>query len=82
MPHLALSLGIRPGEMIFRSMFYGTPQASHISSLAAQLIDTHEALVRREIGERGLALQSDLAVAVIILLLWSLTRENNTSASG
>ncbi|WP_176696863.1 hypothetical protein, partial [Candidatus Ichthyocystis sparus] len=49
--HLAQALGMHPGEMIFRSMFYGTPQSSRISSLAAQLIDKHEELVRREIGE-------------------------------
>ncbi|WP_092415309.1 hypothetical protein [Candidatus Ichthyocystis sparus] len=50
-PHLAQLLGMFPGEMLFRSMFYGTPQAPYISSLAAQLVDKHEALVRREIGE-------------------------------
>ncbi|WP_092411589.1 hypothetical protein [Candidatus Ichthyocystis sparus] len=50
-PHLALSLGMQPGEMLFRSMFYGTPQASRVSSLAAQLLSKHEELLRHELGE-------------------------------
>ncbi|WP_141663044.1 hypothetical protein [Candidatus Ichthyocystis sparus] len=50
-PRLAQSLGMSPGDRIFRSMFYGTPQASFISSLAAQLLDEHEALISRASGE-------------------------------
>ncbi|WP_092415370.1 hypothetical protein [Candidatus Ichthyocystis sparus] len=50
-PHLARSLGMSPGDMIFRSMFYGTSQASFISSLAAQLLDEHEELISRASGE-------------------------------
>ncbi|WP_092415358.1 hypothetical protein [Candidatus Ichthyocystis sparus] len=50
-PHLALKLGMSPGEILFRSMFYGTPQTSIVSSLAAQLLDEHEALVSNEAGE-------------------------------
>ncbi len=50
-PHLAQKLGMQPGEMLFRSMFYGTPQASHISNLAMQLLTEQEELVRRELGE-------------------------------
>uniref|UniRef100_UPI000B1B9C0D hypothetical protein n=1 Tax=Candidatus Ichthyocystis sparus TaxID=1561004 RepID=UPI000B1B9C0D len=50
-PHLARLLGMHPGEMLSRSMFYGTPQASHVSILVAQLLDKHEVLIRREIGE-------------------------------
>ncbi|WP_141663077.1 hypothetical protein, partial [Candidatus Ichthyocystis sparus] len=32
-PHLAQSLGMRPGDSIFRSMFYGTSQAPLVSGL-------------------------------------------------
>ncbi|WP_092411587.1 MULTISPECIES: hypothetical protein [Candidatus Ichthyocystis] len=49
--HLAQSLGMRPGDVIFRSMFYGTPQATLVSSLAAQLLEKHEVLVSRASGE-------------------------------
>ncbi|WP_092487665.1 hypothetical protein [Candidatus Ichthyocystis hellenicum] len=49
--HLARSLGMSPGDRIFRGMFYGTPQAPLISSLAAQLLDEHEVLVSRALGE-------------------------------
>ncbi|WP_141663854.1 hypothetical protein, partial [Candidatus Ichthyocystis sparus] len=50
-PHLARSLGMHPGEMLSRSMFYGTPQAYHVSILLAQLIERREALISRETGE-------------------------------
>ncbi|WP_176695545.1 hypothetical protein, partial [Candidatus Ichthyocystis sparus] len=50
-PSLAQSLGMKPGEMLFRSMFYGSPQASYISDLAAQLLNEQEELVRHELGE-------------------------------
>ncbi|WP_176696403.1 hypothetical protein, partial [Candidatus Ichthyocystis sparus] len=50
-PHLARSLGMSPGSRIFRSMFYGTPQAPLVSSLAAQLLDEYEATVSRALGE-------------------------------
>lgn len=50
-PHLARSLGMQSGEMLFRSMFYGTSRASLISNLAVQLLNEQEELVRRELGE-------------------------------
>ncbi|WP_092460769.1 hypothetical protein [Candidatus Ichthyocystis sparus] len=50
-PHLAQSLGMRPGDSIFRSMFYGTSQAPLVSGLAAQLLEEHEALISRASGE-------------------------------
>ncbi len=50
-PHLARSLGMRPGEMLFRSMFYGTPQAPHASELAAQLLKEQERLFYLQLGE-------------------------------
>ncbi|WP_092460773.1 hypothetical protein [Candidatus Ichthyocystis sparus] len=49
--HLAQSLGMRPGDRIFRSMFYGTSQAPLVSGLAAQLLEEHEALISRASGE-------------------------------
>ncbi|WP_176695603.1 hypothetical protein, partial [Candidatus Ichthyocystis sparus] len=42
---------MHPGEMLFRSMFYGTPQASRVSILLAQLVERREALISRETGE-------------------------------
>ncbi|WP_092487180.1 hypothetical protein [Candidatus Ichthyocystis hellenicum] len=50
-PHLAQMLGMQPGEMLSRGMFYGTPQACHISSLVVQLLDEQEALVHSKLGE-------------------------------
>ncbi|WP_092487475.1 hypothetical protein [Candidatus Ichthyocystis hellenicum] len=50
-PHLAMSLGMQSDEMLFRSMFYGTPQASLVLSLAVQLIDKQEEMIRKELGE-------------------------------
>ncbi|WP_092460825.1 hypothetical protein [Candidatus Ichthyocystis sparus] len=50
-PHLALSLGMNPGEMIFRSMFYGSPQASTISTLVNQLLEKQEELFNCGPGE-------------------------------
>ncbi|WP_092411358.1 hypothetical protein [Candidatus Ichthyocystis sparus] len=49
--HLAQSLGMHPGDRIFRSMFYGTSQAPLVSGLAAQLLEEHEALISRASGE-------------------------------
>ncbi|WP_139057529.1 hypothetical protein, partial [Candidatus Ichthyocystis hellenicum] len=50
-PHLAQTLGMQPGERLFQSMFYGTPQASLVLSLALQLMEKHEVLVHKEVGE-------------------------------
>ncbi|WP_092415323.1 hypothetical protein [Candidatus Ichthyocystis sparus] len=50
-PYLARSLGMQPGEMLFRSMFYDTPQAPLVSGLVAQLLDKQEELLRRGLGE-------------------------------
>ncbi|WP_176695645.1 hypothetical protein, partial [Candidatus Ichthyocystis sparus] len=50
-PNLALSLGMRPGEMIFRSMFYGSPQASNVSVLVNQLLEKQEELFNCGPGE-------------------------------
>ncbi|WP_092481244.1 MULTISPECIES: hypothetical protein [Candidatus Ichthyocystis] len=50
-PHLALSLGMCPGEVIFRSMFYGTPQAPVASGLATQLLKEQERLFCLQSGE-------------------------------
>ncbi len=50
-PRLAQALGMCHGEMIFRSMFYGTPQAYHISNLVTQLLNEQEELVRNELEE-------------------------------
>ncbi len=46
--NLALELGMQPGEMIFRSMFYGTSRASYISGLTARLLAEQEDLLRLE----------------------------------
>ncbi|WP_139057641.1 hypothetical protein, partial [Candidatus Ichthyocystis hellenicum] len=50
-PHLALVLGMGPGEMIFRGMFYGTPRAPLATSLAIQLLEEQERLGRLRAGE-------------------------------
>uniref|UniRef100_UPI0011465EA1 hypothetical protein n=2 Tax=Candidatus Ichthyocystis sparus TaxID=1561004 RepID=UPI0011465EA1 len=50
-PHLALALGMEPGEMIFRGMFYGTSRAPLATSLAVQLLGEQERLGRLRSGE-------------------------------
>ncbi|WP_092487629.1 hypothetical protein [Candidatus Ichthyocystis hellenicum] len=50
-PHLAQSLGMQPGEGLFRSAFYGTPHAYCISSLVFQLLNEQEGLFSRVLGE-------------------------------
>ncbi|WP_092411593.1 hypothetical protein [Candidatus Ichthyocystis sparus] len=50
-PHLSQALGMHPSEMLFRSMFYGTPQASRISDLITELLIEHEDLLCRVMGE-------------------------------
>ncbi|WP_092411586.1 hypothetical protein [Candidatus Ichthyocystis sparus] len=50
-PHLALSLGMNPGEALFRGMFHGTPQVSRVSALVAQLLNRQEVLLRHGTGE-------------------------------
>ncbi|WP_242647421.1 hypothetical protein, partial [Candidatus Ichthyocystis sparus] len=49
--HLAQLLGMRPGERLCRGVFYGSPMASYVSSLAAQFLDKQEGLLRRGLGE-------------------------------
>ncbi|WP_092481243.1 hypothetical protein [Candidatus Ichthyocystis sparus] len=68
-PHLAQSLGMLPGEMIFRSMFYDTPQASHISCLVAQLLNEQEVLLSLQLGEgTSFAVQSRSDVDTLALM--------------
>ncbi|WP_092481248.1 hypothetical protein [Candidatus Ichthyocystis sparus] len=50
-PHLARSLGMRPGEPLFRGMFYGTPQAPLASDLTTKLLDEQERLSILKSGE-------------------------------
>lgn len=45
-PSLALALGMPPGNnTIHRGMFYGTPQASIVLSLANQILETQESII-------------------------------------
>ncbi|WP_092415368.1 hypothetical protein [Candidatus Ichthyocystis sparus] len=68
-PHLAQSLGMSPGEMIFRSMFYDTPQASHVSCLVAQLLNEQEVLLSLQLGEgTSFAVQSGGGVDTFALI--------------
>ncbi|WP_141663349.1 hypothetical protein [Candidatus Ichthyocystis sparus] len=50
-PYLAQALGMRAGESLFRSMFYGSPQAPYVSDLVAQLLSKQEELLCRGLGE-------------------------------
>ncbi|WP_092487478.1 hypothetical protein [Candidatus Ichthyocystis hellenicum] len=69
-PHLARSLEMRPGEMLFRSMFYGTPQAPHASDLAAQLLKEQERLFCLQSGE-GTSSSAQLSYGHILDLMES-----------
>ncbi|WP_139057484.1 hypothetical protein [Candidatus Ichthyocystis hellenicum] len=46
-PDLALSLGMQPGQVLCRGMFYGTPWVSYISDLAMQLLNEQGNLTHR-----------------------------------
>ncbi|WP_242641650.1 hypothetical protein, partial [Candidatus Ichthyocystis sparus] len=47
-PSLAQILGMNPGELLVRGMFFGTEKASFVSNLVDQILDN---MIRRELGE-------------------------------
>ncbi|WP_242641653.1 hypothetical protein, partial [Candidatus Ichthyocystis sparus] len=54
-PYLAQSLGMQPGQMLCRGMFYNTPQSNVVLDIIGQLSEVREGLLQsRELERAGL----------------------------